>query len=67
MSLSFMATPLYDYDDFKEEYKDLFLELTRKNSQLQPRNIMEEFRHVFNKANKKAALEKYKNYREYIV
>jgi|JI6StandDraft_1071083.scaffolds.fasta_scaffold41397_2 hypothetical protein len=65
MQLSFMYIPLYDFQDYKEEYKNVFLELKGKQQpgQLQPRNIMDEFRQLLSKANKKTAMETYKNYR----
>jgi hypothetical protein len=48
----------------------VFFELKKKQqsaNQILPRNVMEEFRNLLTKANKKSAIEKYKNYKEYIV
>jgi hypothetical protein len=70
MELSFKYIPLYDFEDFKEEYKNVFLELKKKqpsNNQILPRSVLEEFCALLAKANKKNAIEKYKNYKAFIV
>lgn len=42
MQLSYMYIPLYDFEDFREEYKNIFQELKKKQgNQLQPRNVMD--------------------------
>lgn len=64
--LSFMYIPLYDYEEYKDQFKTVFANLKKKQQNLiLPRLVIEEFKKILESANKKNVAIKYKNYKDY--